>query len=234
MTHDYNDDSGDYQGESGIWLFGYGSLLFKPPLHHLDIHQHFVRHDGYATGFVRRFWQSSYDNRGTPEFKGRVVTIVPSDVIAADAHMLQDVYRYELSHLNPDQIARVELNEVLKVHGCVYHIPEKYAQQAREYLDFREKDGYTTQKVEFVITKTGRKVLCDVYVGTEDNESFIGPEIPHETAEIIATASGESGPNTEYLFELVKSLDQMGVEDRYLSHLKHLVLERESKSRDME
>ena len=42
-----NLDSSD--GE--FWLFGYGSLVWKPPPH-VD-----ERVPGYITGYVRRFWQ---------------------------------------------------------------------------------------------------------------------------------------------------------------------------------
>jgi glutathione-specific gamma-glutamylcyclotransferase len=39
-----------------FWIFGYGSLIWKPPPHY-DI-----RVPGYVEGYVRRFWQvSSWD-----------------------------------------------------------------------------------------------------------------------------------------------------------------------------
>tara|TARA_B100000768_G_C11146435_1_gene318363 strand:- start:20 stop:652 length:633 start_codon:yes stop_codon:yes gene_type:complete len=57
--------------ESSIWLFGYGSLIWRPELPFIQTKP--ARVDGY----VRRFWQGSEDHRGTPEVPGRVVTLVP-------------------------------------------------------------------------------------------------------------------------------------------------------------
>lgn len=221
--------------DTGIWLFGYGSLLFKPPLHHLEIHKAFRRFDGHSTGFVRRFWQSSYDNRGTPEFKGRVVTIIPSESIACNEKFQEDVSQYELAHLSHEERQRLfenedQLRNELKVNGCVYYIPPEHAQEASEYLDFREKDGYDKQIVEFHVNDSSDPIFngsdlvkCVVYVGTEDNESFIGPEAPEKTASIIKIAHGDSGANDEYLLLLLDDLERIGVQDLYLSHLKSLI-----------
>jgi len=54
------------------WIFGYGSLVFRPDFP-------FARAEpALVTGYARRFWQGSPDHRGTPEAPGRVVTLVPA------------------------------------------------------------------------------------------------------------------------------------------------------------
>ena len=56
-----------------IWLFGYGSLIWRPEIDFID------RRPALLHGWVRRFWQGSHDHRGLPDNPGRVVTLVAED-----------------------------------------------------------------------------------------------------------------------------------------------------------
>ena len=60
-----------YQSDTPMWLFGYGSLIYKTGF---DFK---ARRPASIKGWTRRFWQGSHDHRGTLEAPGRVATLVP-------------------------------------------------------------------------------------------------------------------------------------------------------------
>ncbi|KCV68370.1 hypothetical protein H696_05286 [Fonticula alba] len=161
MTCDLVDD---------IWIFGYGSLVWKTGFHFADSHVGHIRH------FQRRFWQRSTDHRGTEEKPGRVVTLIPAP-----------------------------LEEASLVWGVAYRIPASDWPKIKEYLDYREKNGYETHTVAVYANEGDTCPLVEkaiIYVATEDNPEYLGPDSEESIANQIAHSVGPSGDNSEYLFQL--------------------------------
>lgn len=243
---------------SGMWIIGYGLLIFKPPpLYEFKV-------TGTLKGYIRRFWQSSSDHRGTPESPGRVVTLMSLDDLKSHNRFHNDLCTYELNpKLGESNIATTSVADLpsgalangihdvqhridqleeddLKVWGVAYYVPPEHVDEMKAYLDVREQDGYTLHQVKFQVHSVpdeAKAAISDIprdkdgdlfiesfiYIGTIDNESFVGPESVQDTAAVIKTSRGPSGPNFEYLNELtkaVRALDpQLRSRDFYLEDL---------------
>ncbi len=81
----------------GMWVFGYGSLIWRPTFPFAE------RVGATVRGWERRFWQGSVDHRGVVDAPGRVVTLVqaPDVELWGMAYRIEEARREEvLAHLD--------------------------------------------------------------------------------------------------------------------------------------
>ncbi len=162
-----------FDAHHSVWLFGYGSLIFKADFPYIE------RRPASIANWARRFWQGSHDHRGTEAAPGRVVTLVPA----------------------PGALCA----------GMAYLItPEVFA-----HLDHREKNGYLRLATD-IRFDDGDTVEGLVYIATEDNAAFLGAATERDIARQIASASGPSGRNRDYLLDLAHALRELGQDDAHV------------------
>ena len=109
-----------FNSHASVWLFGYGSLIYKADFPFLE------RRPANITGWTRRFWQGSHDHRGTEAAPGRVVTLVP-DAQAICHGMAYLVTPEEFAHLDHREkngylrlATEIRFEDGSSVEGLVY------------------------------------------------------------------------------------------------------------------
>jgi len=92
-----------------------------------------------------------------------------------------------------------------------------------EHLDHREKNGYERHRVAMRLEGQVEPVEGTFYVATEDNPAFLGPEPAADMARHIASSSGPSGRNSDYLLRLADALREIGAVDDHVFDLERRV-----------
>lgn len=92
-----------------------------------------------------------------------------------------------------------------------YHIDAKEKENVFKYLDFREINGYSRYKIKFYSCVGNNEIgenSIDIilYVADQDNESFAGESHIDELVDQIFNATGKSGRNRDYVYNLADSM----------------------------
>lgn len=120
-----NRRNGLFGADAELWLFGYGSLVWRADFDYAE------RRPARLHNWSRRFWQGSHDHRGTPEAPGRVLTLV------AEAGAICDGVAYRITAERLDALDHREKNGYLRVQAP---------------LEFT--DGVTVQGLVYIATET--------------------------------------------------------------------------------
>ncbi|TFW27591.1 gamma-glutamylcyclotransferase [Massilia horti] len=109
-----------FDSHASVWLFGYGSLIFKADFPFLE------RRPASIANWARRFWQGSHDHRGTETAPGRVVTLVPEPgaVCHGMAYLVTPEEFAHLDHREKNGYLRLAIDmrfeDGTSVEGLVY------------------------------------------------------------------------------------------------------------------
>lgn len=123
-TIEINKSRQDLSRYQEIWLFGYGSIIYKVDFPYL------AKSSASINGWLRRFWQGSHDHRGTIEAPGRVVTLIEqADAVCHGMayQVTHEVFEH-LDHREKNGYLRYEVDLTLadgsNKPGLVYIAPE--------------------------------------------------------------------------------------------------------------
>lgn len=186
--------------EEPLWVFGYGSLVWKPGVEH-TASRVVCLHD-----WRRVFHQGSTDHRGTPGSPGRVVTLVRETGAVTWGRALR---------LPPPGESRQAALDYLEEREKQYDV------RLRAPLH----DGAQTGSLIGGSLLTERALL---YVASSDrtqNANYLGPAPLAVIARTVAGAVGPSGANSAYVFRLASAMREMSKCDEELFQLEALVLQ---------
>jgi len=187
--------------EHDIWVFGYGSLMWKPGFSFLEARR------ALLVGRQRALCVYSVNHRGTCENPGLVFGLdrggscegIAFRVAASKAddtlHYLQE--REQVTGVYRERILPIRLGAPEIVDG--QETPESTLTKTR-----------TVRAVVFVVDETHRQYVTDLSIDVQ--------------AEIIRAARGKGGPNADYVLQTAERLKAMNVRDTHLERLVGLLL----------
>ena len=123
MSHNtiaINQQMDRFDAHHSVWLFGYGSLIFKADFPFI------ARRPASIRNWTRRFWQGSHDHRGTETAPGRVATLIPqADAVCAGmAYLITPEVFAHLDHREKNGYLRlataIEFADGSAEEGLVY------------------------------------------------------------------------------------------------------------------
>jgi cation transport protein ChaC len=174
-----------FDGHHRVWLFGYGSLIFKADFPFLE------RRPASIRDWTRRFWQGSHDHRGTHDAPGRVTTLIPQAgaVCAGMAYLITPEVFTHLDHR--------EKNGYLRLATDIY-FEDGSSEEGLVYIATEDNAAFLGEASELAIARQ---------IGTSSGPS--GPN--REYLMNLAHALRELGMDDAHVFAIEQHLADLGI-----------------------
>ena len=188
-------------GAADIWIFGYGSLMWRPDFPFIE------RARATVDGYHRSFCIRSTHHRGTNERPGLVLGLDRGRTCTGIA------YRIAAEHAT-DVIGYLRQREL------IYGVYRETSVSVR--LD---REGPSSLGTEgFIGADCGigppSHIRALAYVVERGHPSYAGRLPLEQQARIIRAAHGSSGDNLDYLFNTVRLLGELGIREPDLVRLR--------------
>lgn len=181
-----------------IWVFGYGSLMWRPGFDHVE------RAPAVVIGYHRAFCIASTLHRGTAARPGLVLGLDRGGACAGIAYRVADADAASvLAYLREREL----------VYG-VYRetwITAELASDAHAHP--RSFDGASDAHAH------PRVVTALAYTVERNHPSYVGRLPLAAQAAIVRGARGRSGANLDYLINTVRHLQELGIRERGMERL---------------
>ncbi len=171
------------------WVFGYGSLIWRPDFPSL------ARRPAVLTGYHRAFCRYSLHHRGTPERPGLVIGLREGGRCVGMAYAVAAA----------DEAAALAYLDEREGAG--------YLRRRLSVTLLRTNGAETPAPLEAAHADNGGTVPAWVYLPNPAHPSFFGAQDPQRLVELVAQGRGASGTALDYLRELVAHLAELGVSE---------------------
>lgn len=163
-------DMGDF------WVFGYGSLMWRPDFPHVDTAP------ARLFGYHRALCVRSFVHRGTEQRPGLVLG----------------------------------LDRGGSCIGLAFRVDRRDAAEVTDYLRARELVTHVYVERTLPVRIGGKTVNALTYVVDRSHRQYARGMDPDHAAEIVRGATGQSGPNPDYVRNTVAHLKSLGIRDHWL------------------
>jgi cation transport protein ChaC len=195
VSGENSDEMANGMNDGGFWVFGYGSLMWKPDFEVAEARM--ARLEGYK----RAFALISVHYRGTPEQPGLVLGLDWNSTSECTGLALR---------IGPDQADEVR-----------HYLAEREL-VSRAYFEVRHKITLLCPNLGSGWAE-GESVDAICYILDRTHPQYAGGMALKDQAAIIRVAAGPTGTNRDYLFNTVAHLRKLGVDDPELFTLEQMV-----------